>query len=489
MIKKIIVGILFLLLVVAGIGIFSMKGDKIAKNVYVKDINIGRLTKDEAEKKLSNEYKMESFNFKYKDEDWNVEPQVIDVSYDLAKTVENAYDVNRKGNIIVNIFKSLKSMVGAKTAINVAIDFNEEKLEKELEKISKDINVEVKNATLKVENDAIEVVKEENGLELDIEASKKNLIKNLESSNFTEELVVVKIEPEVRSTDLKNIDTLLASYTTVLSDTSAERVENIRIAAERTSDILLIPDQEFSYNEHTGERTKANGYKSAHVISAGEVTYGIGGGVCQVSSTLFNTILYSGLDIVSRTNHSIPSSYVGLGRDATVTDSGIDFVFKNSYKNPVFIKNYYANGKITCQIFGVKADKKDVEISTTINASTPYSTTEKVDASLPEGVTKTLESGRKGYSVTTYRIFYDKNGKEIKREIVCQSHYPRKNAVVAVGSNKNTNNNQNPGENTGGNGTQPTPPGGNGEGTGTTQPTPPPTTPQPPVTPPEDLGQ
>ena len=100
------------------------------------------------------------FFWSIKDDEWKISPETIDVSYDLSKTVENAYDINRKGNIIENVFKSLKSMLGGKIQINVAIDFNEDKLTKELEKISKDINVEVKNATLDIENDMIKIIKE-----------------------------------------------------------------------------------------------------------------------------------------------------------------------------------------------------------------------------------------------------------------------------------------------------------------------------------------
>ncbi len=129
--KKIILGVLCFVLVILGVGLFSTKSDKISKNVYVKNINIGKLTKDEAKEKLSSEYKMEPFNFKYKDDEWKISPETIDVSYDLSKTVQNAYDVNRKGNIIVNVFKSLKSMLGVKTHINIAIDYNEDKKEKE----------------------------------------------------------------------------------------------------------------------------------------------------------------------------------------------------------------------------------------------------------------------------------------------------------------------------------------------------------------------
>lgn len=432
--KGIVLGILCLILILLGIGIYPIKGDKIAKNVYVSDINIGNLTKDAAKEKLNNEYKMETFNFKYKNDEWSVDPKEIEVTYDIDKTINNAYDVNREGNIIVNIFKSLKSMAGAKTEINVAINCNEDKLEKQLKNISKDINVEVKNATLKINNDNVEVVKEENGLELNIESSKKNFISNLQNGNFSEELIVTKIEPKINSSDLEKIDTLLGSYTTVLSDVSYERVENIKLAAKKTSDILLMPGEEFSYNKHTGARNAKNGYKNAHVISGGEVAYGMGGGICQVSSTMFNSVLYAGLDIVSRTNHSIPSDYVALGRDATFSDSGIDFVFKNNYKNPVFIKNYYSNGTVTCQIFGVKSDNKKIEIATKLNSTIPYSTTKQKDSSLPKGSTKILEVGRTGYRVTTYRIYYDEKGKKTKTETVCSSYYPSKNSVVAVGT-------------------------------------------------------
>lgn len=434
--KKIILGVVLLILILTGIGIYSINGDKISKNVYVKDINIGNLTKDEAKDKLNKEYKMETFTFKYQDNSWNVKPEQIDISYDLEKTVDNAYNLNRRGNIIVNIFNTLKSISGSKSVVNVSVSCNKDKLNSQLEKISKDINVDVKNATLKIENNKVKIVKEENGLELDIDKTKDNFIKNIQNDNFDEILSVKEIEPQVKSSDLEKIDTLLGSYSTVLSDVSYERVENIKLAAKSTSDILLMPGEEFSYNEHTGPRSQKNGYKSAHVISAGEVAYGVGGGICQVSSTLFNSVLYAGLDIVSRTNHSIPSDYVALGRDATVSDSGIDFVFKNNYENPVFIKNYYKSGIMTCQIFGVKSDKQNIEITTKLNNTIEYKTVEKKDSSLSEGKTEVLERGRNGYTVTTYRIYYDENKKIIKKETVCISSYPSKNSVISVGTKK-----------------------------------------------------
>ena len=464
--KGIGIGVLLLVIILMGIGVYSLSSDKIAKNVYVKDVNIGKLTKDEAKDKIIKEYHMEPFKFNYQDDEWIIESEKVNVTYDIDKTIENAYNVNRNSNIFANIFKSIKSTIGFKTKVNVVVDFDKDKLNKELEKISEDINVEVKNATLDVKDDKVKVVKEKTGLELDRKSSIENFVKTLQSGIFEEELVVTKIEPEVRSSDLKNIDTLLGSYSTVLSDRSAGRVENIKLAAKKTSDVLLMPGEEFSYNEHTGIRNAENGYKNAAVISGGKVVDGLGGGVCQVSSTMFNTVLYAGLDIVSRTNHSIRSSYVPLGRDATVTDGAIDFVFRNGHKNPVFIKNYYSNGRITCQIFGVKSDKQKIEIQTSINATIPYGVREKSDSTLKEGERKILERGRTGYKVTTYRIFYDKNGKVVKKETVCSSYYPKKDEEVAVGTQKveeqKPEEGQNPGENPG---------QGPGEDPGTTPPT------------------
>lgn len=460
--KTIGIGISALLIVIIlmGVGVYFSSGDKICKNVYVKDINIGNLTKSEAKNKIIKEYKMESFEFNYQDDKWTVKPQNIDAAYNIEKTIDNAYNVNRKSNIFVNIFKTVKSTLGFKTKINVVVDFDKDKLNNELNEIAEDINIEVKNATLNIQGNKIKIEKEKTGLELDIKSSIDSFEKTLQNGNFEEELIVTKIEPEVTSADLKDIDTLLGEYSTSLAGSSFSRIENIKLAAKTTSDVLLMPGEEFSYNEHTGVRSAANGYKNAHVISGGEVVDGIGGGVCQVSSTMFNSVLYAGLDIVSRTNHSIRSTYVPLGRDATVTDGGYDFVFKNSYKNPVFIKNTCTNGRITCQIFGVKSDKKKIEIQTAINSTIAYSVREQADSNLEKGEKEVLEKGRTGYRVTTYRIYYDENGKIIKKETVGSSYYPSKNEIVAVGTKETTQDpEEKPGENP-----EPTTPPETGEG-------------------------
>lgn len=425
-----------ILILTLGFGYIQINNNKIAKNTYIKDINLGNLSKEKAKEKILNEFKIDTITFMYDDKKWNINPSDIKTNYDIDKTVENAYNVNRNKNIFSNIVDTLKSTFGNKNYINISVDCDEEKVISELEKIAKEVNVDMENAKLDVVGNNIEVTKDKAGLEVDIKNTLTNLKKSLQEGIFEESLVVTKVEPEVKKEDLQDVNTLIGSYKTVLSDVSPGRVENIKIATERTSGVLLMPGEEFSYNKHTGLRTVKNGYKNATVIVSGEAVQGVGGGVCQVSTTLYNAVLYAGLDIVKVSNHSIPSSYVDKGRDAVVSDSGLDFVFKNNYNQPIYIQNYYNNGVITCQVYGNNKDKQNIEISTSIDKVTKAPIKKEKDPTLAKGKEKILERGRDSYTVSTYRIYYDENGKEVKREKVAISFYPSKQQVVAIGTKK-----------------------------------------------------
>lgn len=425
-----------ILILTFGFGYIQINNGKIAKNTYVKNIDVGNLSKEDAKKKILSEYKIDTITFKYNDKIWHINHNDIDTNYDIDKTIDNAYKVNRNKNIFANIVDTLKSTFGIKNYINVVVDCDEAKVTSELEKISEEVNVSMKDAKLNVLYNNIEISQDKAGLQVDISATIANLKKSLQKGLFEESLVVTKVEPKIKKEDLKDINTLLGSYQTTLSDVSPGRIENIKIATKRTSGVLLMPGEEFSYNKHTGLRTVKNGYKNATVIVRGEAVQGVGGGVCQVSTTLYNAVLYAGLDIVKVSNHSIPSSYVDKGRDAVVSDSGLDFVFKNNYNQPVYIKNYYNNGVITCQVYGNNKEKQNIKISTSIDKVTKAPTKEEKDPTLEKGKEKILEFGRDSYTVSTYRIYYDENGKEVKKEKVSSSFYPSKQKVVAIGTKK-----------------------------------------------------
>ena len=427
--KKLVIAIgAVALVVIIFIGIMCMqfKGEKIAKNTYVNGVNIGKLTKSQAKQELAKKYKLENVDFNYNDKSWKVKSKDLNLSTDLDKTVENAYNLNRKSAFFGNLSK---------------------------------IDVDVKDATLDISGEKVKVIPDSDGLKMDISKSMENFDNQTKKGNYKNELVVKATPAKVKKEQLANIDTNLGTYSTTFKTSQINRSINIKLATDNISNVLLMPGETFSFNKHTGKRSKENGYKSAPVIMEGEMEEDYGGGVCQVSSTLYNSVLYAGLEIVNVKNHTIPSSYVPKGRDATVADSGIDFLFKNNLKHPVYIKNYVSGNQIVCNIYGSAEDKQNITISTKLDGVSQTTMKRVNDPTMPKGKEKVDKSGRNAYSVSTYRTFNDANGKKIKTEKIANSYYPKKEGIILVGTmepkpeekpntdenknNQNTNN-QNP---------------------------------------------
>lgn len=227
----------------------------------------------------------------------------------------------------------------------------------------------------------------------------------------------------------------LGSFSTVYNSSNIPRSENIRIAASKINGYLIEPGGEFSFNKVVGKRDEQSGFKTAKVYQSGEVVDGVGGGICQVSSTLFNAVLYADLEIVKRTNHSMPVTYVSVGRDATVSYDYIDFAFKNNKSYPIRIDCFADNGSITCSVMGINEDNKTVEITTEIIKKIPYGTKIKKTSALYEGKSNVLKAGQEGVRVNTYKTV-SINGVKMNRQWVCESYYAPVDALVEVGTKK-----------------------------------------------------
>lgn len=227
---------------------------------------------------------------------------------------------------------------------------------------------------------------------------------------------------------------LLGNYSTTYSTRNINRSTNIRLASSKINGIVIMPGETFSYNKTVGKRTSAAGFKLAAVYSGGEVTTGIGGGICQVSSTLYNAVLYANLEIVERYNHGFNTGYVPAGRDATVSWGGPDFVFKNNRDYPVRVVCSGTGGTISCKIFGLKSENEyDVEIQSYVTQSIGFKTITKNDPSLPVGTTKVIESGSNGCRSVAYRIL-KQNGQVISKTLLSRDTYNPHNRIVAVGT-------------------------------------------------------
>ncbi|HEX6595105.1 MAG TPA: VanW family protein, partial [Bacillota bacterium] len=150
----------------------------------------------------------------------------------------------------------------------------------------------------------------------------------------------------------------IGSFQTYYNESNKERSHNIYLAATSINNHVVFPGEKFSFNEVVGKRTKEKGYKRAPVIVRGELSEDIGGGICQVSSTLFNAVNLEGIQMIERYSHSRTVPYVPPGKDATVSWWGPDFVFKNEYNHPILIRSKAKNGKMTVRIYSSQAVEK-----------------------------------------------------------------------------------------------------------------------------------
>lgn len=225
----------------------------------------------------------------------------------------------------------------------------------------------------------------------------------------------------------------MGSYTTSFATSSANRSSNIALATKALDGMVLMPGDEFSFNKTVGERTVDRGYKTAGAYVAGKTVDQVGGGICQVSSTLYNTVLLSNLEIVERRNHQMTVSYVPVGRDATVNWGTTDFRFKNNTKYPVKLAGTVSGKKVTISMVGTLEDPdQNVKIETnTVSVLTPG---EEIieDPEKEVGFTET-DKGSNGYIVEATRVVYS-GDTVVKREALTKSRYNPTNNVTTIGT-------------------------------------------------------
>ena len=299
--------------------------------------------------------------------------------------------------------------------------------------IYKTLSKEGKNATLDKNND-YKIVAEQYGAKYDLDDSISAFNKAKEGKEF--EVKAKAIVPSITKEDLeKNLfKDVLGEYTTTVNGSSV-RKNNVRLAGEKCN-VILLPGEEFSYNQTVGKRTKENGFGEAGAYLNGETVQEVGGGVCQTSSTLYNAVVLANLEVTERTNHTYISSYVPIGRDATVSWGGPDFKFKNNRDYPIKIEASYAGGKLTCKIIGTNVDGSYVKFTSERTGDVAYNTKYENDATIPEGQQVTKQAGSNGGRAVSYRLVYDKDGKLLSKKKEAKSYYKGHEAIIAVGTMK-----------------------------------------------------
>lgn len=327
---------------------------------------------------------------------------------------------------------------------------NKKPEEIDIEKIHTEVYKEAKDAYYTKE--PFTVYPEVEGIDFDIEAAKKILEEDKEE--YVIPLIITK--PKVTLDDIGSeaFPDKLATFTTRYDASDTDRTTNLIIACRKINGKAVMAGETFSYNKALGARTASAGYKNAKVYENGEVVDGIGGGICQISSTLYNSVLMANLDIVERRNHQFVTSYVPAGRDATVVYGLTDFKFKNTRKYPIRIVASAQNGIATVSIYGIKEENEyTFSFSTKTVSSIPFTTKYVEDATLPAGTEKIKQKGANGLKTETY-ITKMLNGKVVSTKLLSRDTYDAMTRIVLkstktetpqppVNNQSNTNQNAN----------------------------------------------
>lgn len=299
----------------------------------------------------------------------------------------------------------------------------------DINKIHEEVYKEVKDAYYT--SNPFTVYPEEEGIDFDVEQA--NTIIAEEKEEYIIPLKITKPSKTVKDIGTEAFPDLLATFSTKYNAGNAGRTTNLRLAANKINGTVLLPNEEFSYNAVVGERTISAGYKMAATYSNGAVVDGLGGGICQISSTLYDAVVMANLKITTRRNHQFVTSYVPAGKDATVVWGSQDFKFVNSRKYPVRITATVQGGVATVQVWGIKEEVEyDISIETKKIATIAPTTQYVQDPSLASGQQKVVQAGSDGRKVEAYKVM-KLNGQVVSTTLLSRDTYNAMKRIVHVG--------------------------------------------------------
>lgn len=299
--------------------------------------------------------------------------------------------------------------------------------EPDFDAIAADVAREPLDATLDVETD--EVIPHRLGLALDPAKAKAVYDALAEGESG-------KVELEVTQPDVTTLELRATLFRDILGEGSSKitgdsnRVNNVHLSAAACDGIILLPGQQMSYNQTTGQRTTAKGYREATGYTSKGQEMMVGGGVCQPSSTLYQACLHANLEIVNRKNHMYTVSYMPEGIDATVSWPNLDYVFANNTKYPIKISMTIENKVLTARIYGTKTDDHTVKLESVRLSTTPAGVTYQADPEVARGTTKVLQGAHTGKKVEVYKNTYDGEGNLLSREWISTDTYRASNKII-----------------------------------------------------------
>ena len=418
--------------------------ETILEGVYMGNISLAGMTADEAKAAVSafvEELKLRNVTFGAVDDHY-----VVVTAGDLGLKWENEQDIDaaaalgKKGNIVKR-YKAIQDLKHGNKVYDLQLSLDKSILKSVLEEQCAEYDIPAVNATMERVDGQLIIEDGQTGQAVNIEQSLTKTYDYITSGwdyqDASIDLVIDVTEPKGNREELAKLTDTLGTFTTSYSTSGSARCKNVENGCRLINGTILYPGEEFSTYETIKPFTEANGYYPAGSYLNGKVVDSIGGGICQVSTTLYNAVLLSELEVVERNNHSMIISYVKPSMDAAIAESaGKDFRFINNLTNPIYIEGHTAGKQITFTIYGVETRDPGHKVRYESEVlSTTHPDHEEITATAGQGVGFIdVQSAHIGYKAQLWKIV-EENGTEVSREVINSSTYKVSPRTAVVGVN------------------------------------------------------
>lgn len=412
----------------------------IPNTVYIEDMDVSGMTEQEANQALSDYVAgLNSTVFTLTTGDKSIQVSAEDLGITVAnpEIVEEALNIGKTGNLIAR-YKDKKDLEREPKQFEVLFNADETKVETILGVNVDNLNQEAVNSGLKRENSAFTIIEGKNGIEVNVAESVTKIQEYLEQEwqgeDASIELATEVTEPRGTKEELSKVKDLLGSFHTDFSSSASGRYKNVQNGCEKINGTVLYPGDQFSVYEAVSPFDEENGYALAGSYENGTTVQTYGGGICQVSTTLYNAVILAELQVDERYNHSMIVTYVKPSMDAAIAGTAKDFKFTNNTDAPIYIEGYTSGGQIYFNVFGqeTRPSNRVVTYESETLSKTEPGVTLQADGTHGVGYISTVQGSHTGYTAKLWKVV-TVDGVEESRTEFNSSRYNPSNKILAVG--------------------------------------------------------
>lgn len=409
--------------------------------VKIEGENLAGKSKEQAKQIIDQKYGSvvvkKKLNISTTDRTYTLDYSKLNPKYNVPEAVNEAFSYGKE----LNLLKKYSLIKGSQSKqYKLKFTYDSKPVNELIDSIEKEVNKDPVNASLSGSGGNFTVVADQKGKKLQKDVLQKEVLAKIDGSVGSDINIKAPIEAvtaKITADKLGNTKSRISGFSTDYgSISSSERANNIILATRSINGKILMPGDSFSFNDVVGERTAEKGYQAAPVIIGNQVDSGLGGGICQVSTTLYNAILRANIKSEERAHHTLPSHYVPLGMDATVDYGNLDYKFKNTLDYPIYIEADSSGGVVAFNIYSNQALVSTVtEVHSNVYQTIQPNVKYVDDSTLAVGQTEQVQAPSTGYKVKVTKKT-TKNGAVISEDLIADDFYKPVDAVIKRGTKK-----------------------------------------------------